>query len=338
VRALSGTLDVTKSAHKICCFAYDAMSINRQVTIVMYHYVRDLKRSRFPAIKGLSIERFSRQLDYIQTRYTPIAAEDLFEALSSPRKDLPPNAILLTFDDGYGDHFTNVFPLLDARGIPGCFFPPAQAVLEHRVLDVNKIHFVLAAVPDAGTLLDQVFSCLVEFRSKYALKTKEAYLRSVTGEHRYDTREVTILKRLLQCELPEPVRAEIVRRLFAERVTADEEAFACELYMSVHQIACLLRHGMHIGSHGYTHAWLDHVSPEGQAVEIDRSLDFLQKLGIAKDEWTMCYPYGGFNDSLLQILRGRQCRLGFTVEARVADLDVDDRLTLPRLDTNDLPS
>ena len=26
------------------------------------------------------------------------------------------------------------------------------------------------------------------------------------------------------------------------------------------------------------------------------------------------------------------------VEARVADLDVDDRLTLPRLDTNDLPS
>jgi len=28
----------------------------------------------------------------------------------------------------------------------------------------------------------------------------------------------------------------------------------------------------------------------------------------------MCYPYGGFNDSLLQILRARQCRLGFTVE------------------------
>jgi len=26
------------------------------------------------------------------------------------------------------------------------------------------------------------------------------------------------------------------------------------------------------------------------------------------------------------------------VETRVADLDVDDRLTLPRLDTNDLPS
>jgi peptidoglycan/xylan/chitin deacetylase (PgdA/CDA1 family) len=312
--------------------------MKRPVTIVMYHYVRDLKRSRFPAIKGLLLERFCRQLDYIQTHYTPIRAEELLESMASPQEDLPPNPILLTFDDGYSDHFANVFPLLDARGIQGCFFPPAQAVLEHRVLDVNKIQFVLAAVADAGTLLDEVFSCLGEFRSKHALKTKEAYLMAVSGEHRYDTREVTMLKRLLQRELPETVRAEIVQRLFAKHVTIDEAAFACELYMSVDQIACLRHHGMHIGSHGYTHAWLNHISPEAQAVEIDRSLDFLQKLGIGKDEWTMCYPYGGFNDALLQILRARQCRLGFTVEARVADLDLDDRLTLPRVDTNDLPS
>ena len=69
-----------------------------------------------------------------------------------------------------------------------------------------------------------------------------------------------MLKRLLQRELPQPVRAEIVRRLFAEHVTSDEAAFACELYMSVEQIACLRRQGMHIGSHGYAHAWLNHLS------------------------------------------------------------------------------
>jgi len=308
----------------------------RPVTIVMYHYVRDLDRSRFPAIKGLSIERFCRQLDYIQNRYTPIAVEDVLEALSSSKKDLPHNPILLTFDDGYSDHFASVFPLLDARGIRGCFFPPAQAILEHTVLDVNKIHFILAVVPDTEILLDEVFRMLDEFRSSYSLKTKEAYLESVAGEHRYDNREVTVLKRLLQRDLPELVRAGIVRQLFAKHVTADEAAFACELYMSMEQIDCLRRHGMHIGSHGYTHAWLNHLSPDAQVVEIDRSLDFLETLRIGKDQWSMCYPYGGFNDSLLQILRNRRCPLGFTAEARVADLDVDDRLTLPRLDTNDL--
>src|ERR1019366_8917529 len=163
--------------------------MNRRVTIVMYHYIRDLKRSRFPAIKGLSVDRFCRQLEYIQAHYTPISVEKLLGALES-EEDLPPNPILLTFDDGYSDHFANVFPLLDARGIQGCFFPPVQAILEHTVLDVNKIHFVLAAVSDTGTLLDKVFSCLAEFRSEHALKTREEYLLGVAGGARYGTPEV----------------------------------------------------------------------------------------------------------------------------------------------------
>jgi peptidoglycan/xylan/chitin deacetylase (PgdA/CDA1 family) len=312
--------------------------MSRTVTIVMYHYVRDLKNSRFPAIKGLSIERFRRQLDYIQAHYTPITVEMLLGALRSGEKDLPPNSILLTFDDGYGDHFANVFPLLEARKIQGCFFPPAEAILEHKVLDVNKIHFVLASERNTGQLLDRVFASLEEFRSDYSLKAKESYLQYLEGDHRFDLREVIVLKRLLQRELPEPVRTEIVRRLFAEYVTADETAFACELYMSVDQIACLRRLGMHIGCHGYSHAWLNHLPPDAQATEIDRSLEFMQSLGVTADCWTICYPYGGFNDSLLQILRTRRCQLGFSVEPRIANLDSDERLTLPRIDTNDLPS
>jgi peptidoglycan/xylan/chitin deacetylase (PgdA/CDA1 family) len=312
--------------------------MSREVTIVMYHYVRDLEHSRFPAIKGLSVERFCRQLDHIQARYTPIAADDLIEAVSPAKKELPTNPILLTFDDGYSDHFTNVFPMLDARGIQGCFFPSARTVTEHVVLDVNKIQFVLASVPDAGILLDQVFSAMAEFKSAHELKTKEDYLLALMGQNRYDSREVTVLKRLLQRELPEPVRGEIVRRLFVEHVTADEAAFACELYMSADQIACLRRHGMHIGSHGYAHAWLNHISSQAQAIEVDQSLKFLQELGVGRDEWTIGYPYGGYNESLLKILRNLHCRLGFTAEPRVADLDLDNPLTLPRVDTNDLPS
>jgi peptidoglycan/xylan/chitin deacetylase (PgdA/CDA1 family) len=311
--------------------------MTQSLTIVMYHYVRDLERSRFPAIKGLSLDRFRRQLDYIESHYTPVTIEAVIASVATA-EPLPDNAVLLTFDDGYIDHFVNVFPLLDSRRIQGCFFPPAQAILEHRVLDVNKIQFVLASVPDAEALLDQVFAALPEFSASHNLKTRDAYLASITEQHRYDAHAVIVLKRLLQRELPEPVRAEIVRRLFVKHVSTDETAFAAELYMSVEQIACLRRHGMHIGSHGYTHAWLNHISTEIQAEEVDQSLAFLGRFGVAPDNWTICYPYGGFNETLLEQLRPRHCRLGFTVEARVAKIGVDDPLTLPRLDTNDLPS
>jgi peptidoglycan/xylan/chitin deacetylase (PgdA/CDA1 family) len=311
--------------------------MNRTVTIVMYHYVRDLERSRFPAIKGLSLDRFARQLDHIQANFTPIGVDDVIEALARPDLELPAHSILLTFDDGYSDHFSNVFPMLDARGMRGCFFPSAQSVLEHVVLDVNKIQFVLAAVHDVRGLLDQVLSALDEFRSEYELRTREEYASTAVEQHRYDPREIILFKRLLQRELPEPVRAEIVRRLFAEHVSADETAFACELYLSVEQIACMHRHGMHIGSHGYSHLWLDHVSRETQIEEVDRSLEFLRHAGVGTRDWTMCYPYGGFNESALRVVEERQCRLGFSVEPRIANLDIDHYLAFPRIDTNDLP-
>jgi peptidoglycan/xylan/chitin deacetylase (PgdA/CDA1 family) len=312
--------------------------MSRTVTIVMYHYVRDLERSRYPRIKGMTLERFRNQLEYIDSHFTPISAEDLLEAVSSPHRALPENAILLTFDDGYSDHHDNVLPLLKEKGIKACFFPPAQAILEHKVLDVNKIQFVLAAVPNVWSLLDEVFEALDEFRSEYSLKSREAYLTSITEKHRYDPREVTVFKRLLQRELPEPVRVELVQRLFARHVSSDEAAFASELYMSLEQLGALHAEGMHIGSHGYTHAWLNALVPEAQRTEVDRSLEFLQQAGIPLRDWTICYPYGGFDESLIDILRTRRCSLGFTVEPRVADLDREGRLTLPRIDTNDLPS
>lgn len=311
--------------------------MTQPLTIVMYHYVRDLERSRFPAIKALSLERFRRQLDYIASHYTCVTVEAVLASMAT-KEALPDNAVLLTFDDGYSDHFANVFPLLEEHRMQGCFFPPAQAILEHRVLDVNKIQFVLASVPDTHALLGQIFAALPEFSASHSLKTREAYLESITEQHRYDGQEVIVIKRLLQRELPEPVRGEIVQRLFAKHVTADEAAFACELYLSIDQIACLRRHGMHIGSHGYTHRWLNHIPVAAQAEEVDQSLAFLRRFGVAPDSWTICYPYGGFNDSLLQIVSSRRCSLGFTVQPRVADLSTDDPLALPRVDTNDLPS
>ena len=284
--------------------------MSRQVRIVMYHYVRDLENSRFPAVKGLSLERFRTQLQYIESRFTPISVEDLFEALASSKRKLPDNSVLLTFDDGYKDHFVNVLPLLTARHIHACFFPVGQSVVEHRILEVNKIQFVLAAVSDTSALLEEVFSIVDEFRSSSQIDTREACVARVTEKHRYDTHEVTVVKRLLQRELPEPVRTEIVRRLFATHVTSDEVSFAHELYMSADEITAMRDHGMHIGNHSYTHAWLNHVSPDAQVAEIDRSLEFLGILGVGREAWTMCYPYGGFNDSLLKLFGKRAMSAG----------------------------
>jgi peptidoglycan/xylan/chitin deacetylase (PgdA/CDA1 family) len=94
---------------------------------------------------------------------------------------------------------------------------------------------------------------------------------------------------------------------------------------------------MHIGSHGYDHYWLGSLSKEKQQEEIDRSLDFLKLTGADMNRWTMCYPYGNYNDDTLDILNNTGCRLALTTKTDVADLHSYKRFELPRLDTNEIP-
>jgi peptidoglycan/xylan/chitin deacetylase (PgdA/CDA1 family) len=310
---------------------------SRRVTVVMYHFVRDLAHSAYPEIKGLTVEEFRGQVAFARRRFTPVGVEDVLAAVDDPGRPLPPRALLLTFDDGYRDHFDNVLPVLAENGMTGCFFPPAKAVTEHQVLAVNKIHFVLASVPDKAGLLETVFSLVDEARGEYRLPARREFEQALAHPGRYDPAEVILLKRLLQRDLPEALRDRITDELFARYVTRDEAAFAAELYMGVEDIRDLRGAGMWVGSHSYDHYWLDSLDEAGQRREIDRSLDFLAQVGADTDRWVMGYPYGAYDEPLLELLREKRCRAGFTVEVRVADLDMDDPLTLPRIDTNDLP-
>lgn len=311
--------------------------MSRRVTIVMYHFVRDLARSRFPQIKGLSTGDFCGQLDFLGRHYQVVSADDVIRAARG-EDDLPDRALLLTFDDGYADHFDVVLPMLEERRWPGCFFPPAQAVLESRVLDVNKIHFILAAASDPKEIVAAVFEAVAREGPARRLPAPEAYWSQVAHPGRYDSAEIIFVKRMLQRELPADLRTSVTDALFRKFVTQDENGFAAELYMSLEQLRTMHRSGMCVGSHGYNHSWLNALNAEQQRAEIERSLSFLDQVGVASHDWVMCYPYGAWNATLLEMLPAYGCALGLTVEVAVADLGVHQPLTLPRLDTNDLPT
>lgn len=311
--------------------------MSRLATVVMYHFVRDLAGSRYPAIKGLDVRHFEQQVAYICKYYNVITMEQLVQAAQDPAAVLPERPLLLTFDDGYIDHFTCVFPILSRYGISGAFFPPAKAIMERRVLDVNKIHFLLAAVDDPRILVDEIKRRITQEGREHGLEDPGYYFSRCTGEHRYDPPEVTFVKRALQRELPEAYRSLLTDALFGDFVSSNEQAFANELYMTEEQLKCLVRHGMYVGSHGYAHYWLNTVDEHTQRDEVSKGLDFISSLGTPRTDWVMCYPYGGHNDSLIEVLKASGCGLALTADAAIADLDRDGRFAIPRLDTNDLP-
>jgi peptidoglycan/xylan/chitin deacetylase (PgdA/CDA1 family) len=306
------------------------------LTIVMYHYARDLARSRFPAIKGLSLEKLDGQLDYIARHYTVVGAAQVRAAVRGG-KPLPANACWLSFDDGLIDHYTVVLPRLVQRGMTASFFPVARSVLQGRVLDVHKIHFILASCRDPRTVMSDIAAAAAEIDPSVAVPTVESLNLAADAGARLDPPEIILIKRALQRDLPRALRAAIVDQLFAKYVSADEIAFARELYVDLEQLRLMHAMGMDIGSHGDSHAWLNALTPAEQEAEIAAARAFLALVHAREPEdWTMCYPFGGYDQATLEILPRMGCALGLTTRVGLA-ADLAHPLELPRLDTIDLP-
>lgn len=303
--------------------------------ISMYHYTRDLVHSRYPQIKGLDSYLFRQQIEYMKNNFNIVTMEQVIDSVEG-KSDLPENALLLTFDDGYVDNYTFALPVLEEYGVQGSFFIPGKTFATHRLLDVNKIHYILASA-DIYKLVEDVKREMDYYRgieNDYA-PTDELFNEYAVA-NRFDVKETIFVKRMLQTVLPEKIRNTISSNLFEKYVDVTEEQLAYELYMTEEQIRTMKRHGMFIGIHGYDHYWLGNLSPEQMKQDISMALDTMDEF-IDRKHWVMNYPYGNYNNDVLEYIKNQGACVGLTTEVRIADIDVDSALELPRLDCNDFP-
>jgi peptidoglycan/xylan/chitin deacetylase (PgdA/CDA1 family) len=282
------------------------------LTIVMYHYVRDGAR-----VHARSVAELERELDHVAERYTCVGVADVV------RGSLPPDACMLTFDDGLVEHLRTVAPALERRGLAGVFCPPGRAVVERRPLDVQKTQFLLALSDDHEALGRRILERVAD---------PEPFRAANTPPHRFDPPETVLVKRALQDGLPEPERTQVLDELFAEVVGDDERAFADSLYLTLDECRELAARGHEVIGHGWEHRRLGLLDEEAQRRELDRTREFVAECG---GTWALCYPYGSRDEVTLRLLRERGCALGLTTDARRASAD-DPLLELPRIDTNDL--
>ena len=91
---------------------------NKKIPILMYHSISYEKEN----ILRVPKENFRNQMKYLKdNNYTTLTLDELYSYMKTG-KDLPNKPIVITFDDGYKDNYTNAYPILKEFNLKATIF------------------------------------------------------------------------------------------------------------------------------------------------------------------------------------------------------------------------
>ena len=85
-------------------------------------------------------------------------------------------------------------------------------------------------------------------------------------------------------------------------------------YLALDQLQTFYDSGWDVSNHGYDHRDLSHLSQEELDYEVNAAYDWLVGNGFVRSARLFAYPYGGYNDTVIDVVR-EQHSLGRTIVA-----------------------
>ena len=305
----------------------------KKIYFITYHYIRPIKKSKYPNLKGMELKKFKSQLNKLMKNFKILNIDDLVEIFRN-KKRLKKNSCVLTFDDGYKDNFQYVFPELKKRKIMGFFFPSVNSTKKKDILAVNKIQFILEKEKSRIKILEAIIANLSsELKKKINILKKK-----FKNEHPYDDKNTSFIKFILQSNFLGKNKQKIIDYLFKKLVSANKSQFSKKLYLSKNEIISMHKNGMYFGCHGTNHLRLNEISNKKMKFEVDSNIKFLKKMGVFNKNWIMCYPHGCYNKFTLDYLTKKNCFLGLTTKRGFERTNNFNPLKIKRIDCNEVDS
>jgi peptidoglycan/xylan/chitin deacetylase (PgdA/CDA1 family) len=254
-----------------------------QLRIVYYHRFEEPERS-------LAAE-FEAQCSHFQRYYSPISLSEAARCLAGGQP-LPPNALVVTIDDGFRDFYRIAYPIARKYGVP-CTVYLVSDFLEHKtwlwwsVIQYTLLHTPRTSwsAPDANRPLAVKFQSVAErmdaaghvsnWLKKWNTAERLSYVKAFPAE--------------MSVELPAHPTP------YFEPLTWDE-------------VREMRRNGMEFGPHTQTHPLLPQLATQKELEhEIGGSRLVLEDR-LQEQAGHFCYPNGDYDERCRQIVR----RLGMT--------------------------
>jgi peptidoglycan/xylan/chitin deacetylase (PgdA/CDA1 family) len=176
-------------------FLSNLFSKRSRARILVYHSISEDPLNPF----SVSPEDFEEQVRFLSQEYNVISLEELVACITDNGREIPPDSVVITFDDGFKDNYIYAYPVLRKYGVPATIF-----VITERLEPSGAPQFA-AKDQTSGLYLswDQVIEMSRDGVSIGSHTCTHPWLTDVTLEQA--RREIVESKACLEQQLDEPV-------------------------------------------------------------------------------------------------------------------------------------
>lgn len=254
----------------------------------------------------LDAYRFEAQMVYLSAFYHVISMQELLDACTAGG-ELPPGALLVTFDDAYLDFEECAWPIMKKYELPATIFVPT-------------------AFPDNPSLVfwwDRLQHAFEHTPRRDKMETPAGVVSLNTTKQRNQAYRAVRdhLKKLPYTELLS----------WTHRICSDLDAPpAPHRVLGWQALRQLAQEGVTVGAHSRRHRFLDQLERDEVQRELQGSLHDIEKeIGSALP--ILAYPNGRLNDEVVQVADSVGFQLAFTTARGANHLQDADRLRLQRV-------
>ena len=280
--------------------------------ILCGHRVADDDEGCLPGVKPSWL---AEQIDYLSRHYHFLSLSklvDYYERCES----IPPNSVVMTFDDGFRDNFTNLYPILQRYQVPATVFLATGCVSSDDLPWPQKVGYLFQK-----TKVD----------SFCHITTKEIPVTLNSARDR-NTARTTVRKALEH--MPRVERDQSITELYGLL----QVEIPRDRMLTWAQVKTMQKGGIEFGAHTFSHPWLPLMSPEEARWEMEASLhDIQHHCGITRPPFV--FPSGFRTPDLVKmaISVGFRCVFQTHYSVRVNQIGVNDQFSLSRIGLPNVP-
>jgi len=289
----------------------------KKLLVLCYHGVVSDSAALDPYLyrNAIPLSEFDLQLRVLQYWFHPISGQELINALSADSQ-LPPNAVLVTFDDGFRNNLTIAAPVLKSHKVPAIFHVTTESIDTGRPIWPLELDLLILSHPVSASL-------------PLPRTTKTCSLSCVRAERIKVADEI----RALCKRLPNNIREKymnLLRQHSQPLFDQHEELLEFMTWDDVNELSSM---GFEIGSHTLSHPILANMEVEEIVRELKESKWKIENATNRPCPW-LSYPNGASEDYTALVLEqaieaGYQ--IGFTLTQRMCGLAYDHPLEVPRI-------